>query len=81
MTPSAHPPTTPRGTVSSTGITRQASSFVCHVMSITRGIVTRAWSLVVAGDIFDQAPDACHVLEDYSSLHDGPRPCSSAAQQ
>ena len=32
-------------------------------------------------DIFDQASDACQTLEDYSFLHDGPRPCSSAAQQ
>jgi len=86
-------------------------------MSITIGIVARAWSLVVAGslispvivgcatirhlggfcldeadgtdfdqlmadattraslgDIFDQARDACQVLEDYSFLHDGPCP-------
>jgi inosine-uridine nucleoside N-ribohydrolase len=33
------------------------------------------------GDIFDRARDACQVIEDYSFLHDGPRPCSSAAQQ
>ncbi|MDO8363673.1 MAG: nucleoside hydrolase [Actinomycetota bacterium] len=33
------------------------------------------------GDIFEQARHACQVLEDYSFLHDGPRPCSSAAQQ
>jgi inosine-uridine nucleoside N-ribohydrolase len=33
------------------------------------------------GNIFDRARDACQVLEDYSFLHDGPRPCSSAAQQ
>ena len=32
-------------------------------------------------DIFDRARDACQVLEDYSFLHNGPRPCSSAAQQ
>jgi inosine-uridine nucleoside N-ribohydrolase len=32
-------------------------------------------------DVFDQAREACQVLEDYSFLHDGPRPCSSAAQQ
>ena len=33
------------------------------------------------GDIFDRARDACQVLEDYSFLHDGPRPGPSAAQQ
>ena len=32
-------------------------------------------------DIFARARDACQALEDYSFLHDGPRPCSSAAQQ
>lgn len=32
-------------------------------------------------DIFDQARDACQVLADYSLLHGGPRPCSSAGQQ
>lgn len=32
-------------------------------------------------DIFDQARSACQVLEDYSFLHDGPRPCSSASQR
>jgi pyrimidine-specific ribonucleoside hydrolase len=34
---------------------------------------------VSLGHIFDQARDACQVLEDYSFLHDGPRPCSAAA--
>lgn len=29
----------------------------------------------------DRARAACQVLEDYSFLHDGPRPCSSAAQR
>lgn len=32
-------------------------------------------------DIFDRACDACQVREDYSFLHNGPRPCSSAARQ
>ena len=33
------------------------------------------------GDVFDRIRNACQVLEDYSFLHDGPRPCSSAADQ
>ena len=33
------------------------------------------------GDIFDRIRNACQVLEDYSFLHNGPRPCASAADQ
>lgn len=32
-------------------------------------------------DVFAHIRDACQVLEDYSFLHDGPRPCSSAADK
>lgn len=44
-------------------------------------LMADAMSQASLGDIFDRARDACQVLEDYSFLHDGPRPCSSAAQQ
>ncbi len=43
-------------------------------------LISDATTRTELGDIFDQARDACQVLEDYSFLHDGPRPCSSAAQ-
>jgi inosine-uridine nucleoside N-ribohydrolase len=44
-------------------------------------LMTDATTRAALGDIFDRARDACQVIEDYSFLHDGPRPCSSAAQQ
>lgn len=46
-----------------------------------RELVTNATAKSSLGDIFGRVRDACQVLEDYSFLHDGPRPCSSAADQ
>jgi hypothetical protein len=44
-------------------------------------LITNATAKSSLGDIFGRIRDACQVLEDYSFLHDGPRPCSSAADQ
>lgn len=44
-------------------------------------LIADATTRASLGGIFDRVHDACQVLEDYSFLHDGPRPCPSAAQQ
>ena len=45
------------------------------------GLIADATAQSSLGDIFDRIRNSCQVLEDYSFLHDGPRPCSSAADQ
>ena len=44
-------------------------------------LLADAMSHLTTKDFFDRMRDACQVLEDYSFLHDGPRPCSSSAEQ
>ncbi len=44
-------------------------------------LIADAMTRASLGDIFDRVSDACQALKDYSFLHDGPSPCSSAAPQ
>lgn len=44
-------------------------------------LLADATSHLTTQDFFDRMRDACQVLEDYSFLHGGPRPCSSSAEQ
>lgn len=44
-------------------------------------LIANATTQSSVDEIFELIRNACQVLEDYSFLHDGPRPCSSAADQ
>ncbi|MEP7115435.1 MAG: hypothetical protein ABI862_19385, partial [Ilumatobacteraceae bacterium] len=47
----------------------------------TPELLQNATAMTSLPGLFEQQRKLCQTLEDYSFLHDGPRPCSSAADQ